>query len=86
MGNEPALRALDWQPIETAPKDGRFVLIAFDCPNPEYKAVCVARIRKGWSTWDSFPGDYTKHPTHWMPLPPPPQAPAGCGSTNCKDE
>lgn len=74
--------APDWQPIETAPKDGTPVL------------TCRAGFLPALSHWGSYAGkdrwgtdpetfmeedhfmdywlscDYA--PTHWMPLPPPP--------------
>lgn len=56
----------EWQPIETAPKDGRQVLIA--CP--EYIHIAF------WNgaSWDD--GDFQDNLgtfwTHWMPLPNPP--------------
>lgn len=70
----------DWQPIETAPKDGSWVLLGggqhdantWYGPGPEAPAV-VGRWDKGWffANWD---GDYRSEyliPTHWMPLPVP---------------
>ena len=61
-----------WQPIETAPKDGTWILL--------YDEQDVIEV--GW--WESFdcPGggamigwcvDRVTHPTHWMPLPEPPE-------------
>lgn len=76
---------MEWQPIESAPKDGTPVLICR--PNASRKKVCEAV----WATpWDGAPDDqcywmtphgvagrgYTILPTsvtHWMPLPPPPK-------------
>ena len=59
----------EWKPIETAPKDGKSILLY---PSPylgEYVAV---------GNWASHPkvwmtaGDMV-NPTHWMPLPEPPK-------------
>ena len=66
-----------WQPMATAPKDGTDVLVYSDC-------VTIAN----WIAKDGFWSDFTisdgytaddQHcpcepaPTHWMPLPPPPE-------------
>lgn len=66
----------DWQPIDTAPKDGTRVLL-YDrfCREPEH-----ARFVGFWaqdardSTWKwwSCPGAFIRRPTHWHPLPEPP--------------
>jgi hypothetical protein len=62
---------MNWQPIETAPKDGTWVLGYFPM-------LGVSQMK-----WFSY-GSYTEHwmrfggwtpvdnPTHWMPLPEPP--------------
>jgi hypothetical protein len=85
---EASHRALaEWQPIETAPKDGRFVLVAdprLDQPvtiGAYYKAdrdEQTGRFSAGsWDGWLSMDGDHLasiSHPTHWMPLPDPPAA------------
>lgn len=61
--------AQTWQPIETAPKNGTEVLVYDD------GAIMVSSWlddgqRAGW--WDN--GLMDPPPTHWMPLPPPPDA------------
>lgn len=53
---------LDWQPIETAPKDGTPVL-TWD------GAECMVL-----AYYDDGTPDYYQ-PTHWMPLPHPPSNP-----------
>ena len=78
----------EWQPIETAPKDGTRVLLF-----PQY---CVAHWEFGDENWMIAPLDMSEMPveerfkgtfyciypeviyedgvpTHWMPLPEPPQ-------------
>ena len=68
---------MDWQPIETAPKNMVEVLV-FDPSNEPQ--VFTASYIDGWSASvedryaprDDYFGDAEKHPTHWMPLPDPP--------------
>lgn len=59
----------EWQPIETAPKDGRH-LVKLDCDRYE---VDIARFRDGkpFIVGSEFHFDRGKV-THWMPLPSPP--------------
>lgn len=66
----------EWQPIETAPKDGGDILVFF----PEDEGVL--RVSYGYYGWKINPDggtefDYeiTGNPTHWMPLPNPPVSP-----------
>lgn len=78
----------EWQPIETAPKDGTWIMVAGTVwagevggvarnANPE---VSIANYTSGKSDypgdwWNEAGGDYYAtwcQPTHWMPLPPPP--------------
>lgn len=68
----------EWQPIETAPKDGTVVYL--------YRQVGDWKVRghgywegggivSGWITQGFYdpPGNLgLAHPTHWMPLPAPP--------------
>lgn len=54
----------EWQPIETAPKDGTHVL-AYG----EKHKIVVVFWREGWSRWFTHPAQYHAYVTHWMPLP-----------------
>jgi hypothetical protein len=64
---------MEWQPIETAPKDGTPVL--------GYRDVDGVMATVYWTTWGGWslvaPGGYAEEddwePTHWMPLPDPPK-------------
>jgi hypothetical protein len=76
----------EWQPIETAPKDGTEVLLAvggivdtgnWQAESPvglESGVIVDPVLPEGWyglrglCPWDGV------QPTHWMPLPEPPQA------------
>ncbi len=66
--NEPAFGA--WQPIETAPKDGRNIFIFI--PQEFNTGIYTA----WWSRdhWCSIDSSWIGRdlPTHWMPLPNPP--------------
>lgn len=66
--------AREWQPIETAPKDGREFL-AFIPGNDEDFDRCAVLFWKGsYSYFAEYAWDMEQHyPTHWMPLPPPPE-------------
>lgn len=75
----------EWQPIETAPKDGTWILVTGCNTSP---LVLVAGYREEKQLWQA-PGRWVtygfvtvKDPTHWMPLPAPlsadaPPAPLG---------
>lgn len=67
----------EWQPIETAPKDGTVVDIwAYGHRLPDVQ-FCGDDTTPGWyfvydySELAAFDGDAT----HWMPLPDPPENP-----------
>jgi len=83
----------EWQPIETAPKDGTPVLIfvpAYTRPTlGDFPAVMQVAHWYGFAggefAWTEVHGEgyETYEPTHWMPLPgapsspSPPQSPQG---------
>lgn len=58
-----------WQPIETAPKDGQHILIAM----PSGTIVSAVWYAGGWEV--DHTGSDEQHATHWMPLPEPPTEP-----------
>jgi hypothetical protein len=61
-----------WQPIETAPNDGRSVLVCMqvpDFPPNSHRMQVLARFSGDWKD------DQGKQMTHWMPLPDPPVQP-----------
>ena len=73
---------MTWQPIETAPKDGRgIILIDMGAPVPEagigYWAgdlwSCVDPSPEALADRATIQAITWLHPTHWMPLPAPPE-------------
>ena len=59
---------MDWQPIESAPK-GETRIIVFDG-----KTVLMAKWSEKFKDWINLTGVWAIRPTHWMPLPEPPNA------------
>jgi len=68
--------AQQWQPIETAPKDGTEVLVWCEHHGTAYLAIFENHFpNQGWFCADAYPDGWTElcvDPTHWMPLPEPP--------------
>ena len=70
----------EWQQIETAPKDGKSVLVYdYFLQHKDGRHVVVARFteEKGWHVSATVVGGLyvgLTNPTHWMPLPEPPNA------------
>ncbi len=79
------IKAMQWQPIETAPKDGTPILLGGGMWGDDWRDP-TERVMVGWwertkrigEFWNccaaesghcNFPYEM---PTHWMPLPPPP--------------
>lgn len=78
-------RAGGWQPIETAPKDGTIVDVWLgDADESDRNFYCTGKTRRSPGWWWSK-GKFRPlgglepampvfvEPTHWMPLPAPPQ-------------
>lgn len=66
---------MNWQPIETAPKNGTKILVAWinQWKTGPHIEVCETGEEGGW--FYSYDGDQPQSdPTHWMPLPEPPTA------------
>ena len=64
---------MEWQPIETAPKDGTRIIVCRKSTNKYIPMV-------GEDRWGEFGGAHCwarsnseTEPTHWMPLPQPPE-------------
>jgi len=68
----------EWQPIETAPMDGRQILLSINRPytsddgGTEYKqSFVISRFCNSTKQWTEI--NYGKHwediPTHWLSLP-----------------
>lgn len=67
----------NWQPIETAPKDGTKVLAWADNPCWSEPAIAFWGRSNPLNMAEWLGGHcsirHIDQPTHWMPLPPPPQ-------------
>lgn len=67
---------MEWQPIETAPKDGTRILGAWPSflKKNEWFIQPVFFVCGVWlHGWDEDE-DQPLKPTHWMPIPTPPQS------------
>ncbi len=59
----------EWQPIETAPKDGTIIII----PDAVWGVIATKWMNhNGINAWWTR-GRYLRHPLYWMPLPEPPK-------------
>jgi len=73
----------EWQPISTAPDDGRWVLIyggksrwSLEDGTPPFECDCntvVMGCRNINGVWEGMADNWTHTPTHWAALPPPPE-------------
>lgn len=72
----------EWQPIETAPRDGSDILVYCGPLDPIWGIASWYRdnpdvpagLPEGWMMWHQATEDQ-RHtwPTHWRPLPSPPE-------------
>jgi hypothetical protein len=69
---EAALAAHTWQPIETAPKDGSF-LVLLPLPHLNSRLQVATYHPNVQIVGGVFLFDLASQPTHWMPLPETPQ-------------
>ena len=70
---------MNWQPIETAPRDGTEVLVCrvYEGGQARYAVAYNYDDGNGWRDmgdlgWAGMTNDDDNRPTHWMPLPEPP--------------
>lgn len=64
----------EWQPIDTAPKDGSDILVVSE--SAEFKIIFWSEDDGEDGCWCDplyFIGEETETLTHWMPLPEPPR-------------
>jgi len=61
---------LTWQPIETAPGDGRRMLLAGTAEG--FSWLTIGSFDTARDAWVSDVNLRLREPTHWMPLPEPP--------------
>ena len=72
---------MEWQPIETAPRDGTHIWVYMEeCQieawwdGEEWYCVRLALHGCGYCSWRDHASSRDDAPTHWMPLPDPPQS------------
>ena len=64
----------EWQPIETAPKDGtRILLYGYECETQWNVCYWVTEEEQGYTGWYGWDWPAYEVPSHWMPLPEPPK-------------
>jgi hypothetical protein len=61
-------KALGWQSIETAPKNGTMILVV----EPKNHQQRLVYYHEPWGKWLSVPGRIQVRPTHWISIPDPP--------------
>lgn len=60
---------MDWQPMETAPKDGKLIIVCLKTGNVWCDVRWVKRKRAG-ERWEHLSlGALPSQPKYWMPIP-----------------
>ena len=62
-----------WQPIETAPTDGRMILATPCFGTSKQPYLIWWAVGRRCNKWRFGDKPITAKPTHWMPLPEPPK-------------
>ena len=61
---------MEWQPIETAPKDGTFIIVCSDTGNVWCEVRWTKRSRTREEHWEHLGfGQLPFNPTYWIPIP-----------------
>lgn len=69
----------EWQPIETAPKDGTEILTAEFREGEWDRVVCFYNEDRYGGGWEAREYDaFDQNPTYWMPLSQPPKEDKQC--------
>lgn len=63
---------MKWQPIETAPIDGEFLVVGYAFAKKENGWWMAVAKGSKYGPYDES-GEPLDYATHWMPLPEPPQ-------------
>lgn len=64
---------MEWQPIETAPKDKTILVFQMSDSGYFYQMAQWEIMKSGNGMWTCSNGDFVDDTTHWMPLPEPPK-------------
>lgn len=63
---------MSWQPIETAPRNGTWVLLRW-IDEVQFEQISKGAFHTGYRYWHCPFCMPDLEPTHWMPLPEPPE-------------
>ena len=62
---------MEWQPIETAPRDGTCVLLCLDQAD-KWSGMYVGYWSSTWEEWKFHVEGFVRSAKYWQPLPSPP--------------